>query len=85
METDTSSLTETQIDQILTQYRNGNITIGCAARMAGIPLREMIAIAAGKGIPFQYSLDDLKEDYAGGRKLMHLGLSIVHMRSFRNC
>ncbi len=62
MKTDASSLTEKQIDQILTQYRSENITIGYAARMAGIPLREMIAIAARKGIPFQYSLNDLKED-----------------------
>ncbi len=62
MKNNASFLTEKQIDQILTRYRSGKITIGCAARMVGIPLREMIAIAAGKGIPFQYSLDDLKED-----------------------
>ncbi len=62
MKIDASSLTEEQIYQILTQYRNGNITIGCAARIAGTPLRKMIAIAAGKGILFQYDLDDLKED-----------------------
>jgi len=51
------------IDYALTQYREGKITIGRAARMVGLPLREMIAIAAKKGIPFQYSLDDLKEDF----------------------
>jgi predicted HTH domain antitoxin len=66
METDASSLTEDQIDHILTQYHSGKITIGCAASIAGIPLWEMIAIAAGKGIPFQYSLDDLNEDMLAG-------------------
>ncbi len=69
MKTDASSLTEEQIDHILIQYRSGKITIGCAARMAGIPLREMIAIAAGKGIPFQYSLDDLNEDMLAAKNL----------------
>ncbi|SNQ59973.1 hypothetical protein [Candidatus Methanoperedens nitratireducens] len=39
------------------------------ARFAGIPLREMIAIAAGKGIPFQYSLDDLNEDMLSAESL----------------
>ena len=52
-----------QIDYALEQYKDGTITIGRAAQMAGVSLREMIAIAAKKGIPFQYSLDDLKEDF----------------------
>jgi len=46
------------IENALEQYRDGKITIGKAADMVGIPFREMIAIAAKKGIPFQYSLDD---------------------------
>jgi predicted HTH domain antitoxin len=37
--------------------------------MAGVPLREMIAIAAKKGIPFQYSLEDLKEDLQAAESL----------------
>jgi predicted HTH domain antitoxin len=37
--------------------------------MVGVPLREMIAIAAKKGIPFQYSLDDLEEDFRTAEKL----------------
>lgn len=69
MKTNASSLTKEHTDYILTQYCNGNITIGCAARIAGIPLREMIAIAAGKGIPFQYSLDDMKEDMLAAENL----------------
>jgi len=37
--------------------------------MVGIPLREMIAIAAKKGIPFQYSLDELMEDFQAAESL----------------
>lgn len=58
-----------QIDHALEQYKDGKITIGRAAQMAGVPLREMMAIAARKGIPFQYSLDDLKEDFQAAESL----------------
>ncbi len=58
-----------QIDHALEQYKDGKITIGRAAQMAGVPLREMIAHAARKGIPFQYSLDDLKEDFQAAESL----------------
>lgn len=51
------------IENALEQYRDGKITIGKAANVVGIPLREMIAIAAKKEIPFQYSFDDLQEDF----------------------
>ncbi len=57
------------IDHALAQYRDGKITIGRAAQIVGIPLREMIAIAASKGIPFQYSLDDLIEDFQAAENL----------------
>lgn len=57
------------VDPALKQYREGKITIGRAAEMAGVSLREMIAIAAKKGIPFQYSLDDLKEDFQAAESL----------------
>lgn len=60
--TDTSLPDERLIDHALKQYRNGNITLGRAAEIAGIPLREMMTIATKRGIPFQYSLDDLNED-----------------------
>lgn len=57
------------IENALEQYRDGKITIGKAANMVGIPIREMIAIATKKGIPFQYSLDDLEEDFRAAEKL----------------
>ena len=57
------------IEHALKEYVEGKITIGRAAQMAGIPLREMIALAAKKGIPLQYSLDDLKEDFHAAESL----------------
>lgn len=57
------------IDHVLLQYKQEKITIGRAAIMVGIPLREMIAIASTKGIPFQYSIDDLGEDNLAAEKL----------------
>ena len=55
-----NAVQEWLIDHVLTQYQQGKITIGRAARMVEIPLREMIAIASKKGIPFQYSIGDLR-------------------------
>ncbi len=60
---------EWMIDHALSQYRDGKITLGKAAKDVGLPLREMIAIAAKKGIPFQYGLDDLMEDFQSADNL----------------
>lgn len=57
------------IDNALAQYKDSKITIGRAAQIAGVSLREMIAIAAKKGIPFQYSLDELMEDFQAAENL----------------
>jgi predicted HTH domain antitoxin len=57
------------IDHVLTQYQQGKITIGRASIMVGIPMREMIAIASRKGIPFQYGLDDLREDFQAAESI----------------
>lgn len=64
-----NAVQEWMVDHVLTQYQQGKITIGRAARMVGVPLREMIAIASRKGIPFQYSLDDLREDFQAAENL----------------
>lgn len=63
------AIQEWMIEHALAQYKDGKITIGRAANIAGIPLREMIAIASKKGIPFQYGLDDLEEDFRAAEKL----------------
>jgi len=54
-----------KIKYALEQYSEGKITIWKAARMAGVSLRQMLDIAAKKGIPFQYTLEDLREDFRG--------------------
>jgi predicted HTH domain antitoxin len=54
-----------KIKYALEQYSDGKVTIWRAARMAGISLREMLNIAAKKGIPFQYTIEDLREDFRG--------------------
>lgn len=64
-----NAVEEWLVDHVLTQYQEGKITIGKAARLVGIPLREMIAIASKKRIPFQYSLDDLGEDFQTAENL----------------
>ncbi len=51
-----------KIKYALEQYSEGKVTIWRAARMAGVSLRQMLDIAAKKGIPFQYTLEDLRED-----------------------
>ena len=52
-----------KIKYALEQYSEGKITIWKAARMADVSLRQMLDIAAKKGIPFQYTLEDLREDF----------------------
>jgi predicted HTH domain antitoxin len=52
-----------KIKYALEQYSEGRITIWRAARMAGISLRQMLDIAAKKGIHFQYTIEDLREDF----------------------
>lgn len=59
---------ETRLEYALEKYRKGEITIGRAAEIAKIDLREMIVIAAKKGIHFQYSKEDLIEDFRAAKK-----------------
>lgn len=57
-----------KIEKSLEMYRKKEITIGKAAELAGVPLREMMSIAKKEEIPFQYSLSDLREDFRGAQK-----------------
>jgi predicted HTH domain antitoxin len=54
-----------KIKYALEEYSDGKITIWRAARMAGVSLRQMLDIAAKKGIPFQYTIEDLRTDFRG--------------------
>lgn len=46
----------------LEKYRQGEITLGRAGEIVGLPLRTMLLLAAQRGIPFQYSTRDLEKD-----------------------
>lgn len=43
-------------------YREGIVSLGKAAEIAGVSKWEMMEILASKGIPLQYSEEDLRED-----------------------
>ena len=57
------ALDEEKVGYALEKYKKGEITISKAAEIAKKDLREMMLITAKKGISFQYSLKDLKEDF----------------------
>ncbi len=54
---------EWRIERALKLYRDGKITLGKAARMADTSLRQMMKLASDRAIPFQYTPEDLQEDY----------------------
>ncbi len=58
-----TALEEKKIDFALQKYQEGEITLGKAAEIAGVPLRKMMQIVATRRIPFQYSLADLQKDF----------------------
>lgn len=59
----TDAIKKWQIEHALKQYKEGKITIGKAAKIAGVSLRQMIDLASERGVPFQYTIKDLQEDY----------------------
>jgi len=62
------ALEEKKIDYALEKFKKGEITIGRAAEIAKKDIREMMMVAAKKGIPFQYSLKELREDFEAVKK-----------------
>ena len=62
------ALEEETLDYALELYKKGEITLGRAGEIAGKHLREMMIIASKRGIPFQYSLKDLREDFEALKK-----------------
>jgi len=49
-------------------YRDGEITLWRAARMAKLSLREMMKLATEKGIEFRYTEKDMEEDIKAALK-----------------
>lgn len=56
------AIREWKIEKALHEYKEHKITIGKAAKIAGLTLREALALASAKGIPFQYTIKELQED-----------------------
>jgi len=68
-ETNIERILETGIHQIkieraLSRFKHGNISILNAARMAGVPLREMIVQASAHGIKPKYDEKMIEEETA---------------------
>ncbi len=62
------SLEEEKLAYVLHRYKNGEITIGKAAELVKKDLREMLFLASKRGIHFQYSLKELREDFEAAKK-----------------
>jgi len=62
------SLEEEKLAYALERYQRREITLGKAAELLGKDLREMMVIASGRGIPFQFSLKSLREDFQAAQK-----------------
>lgn len=62
------ALEEKEVEYALERYRKGEITIGKAAEITKKDIREMMLIAAKKGVSFQYSLKELREDFEAVKK-----------------
>jgi len=63
-----ASVAEWKKEYALKLYSQGRVTLWRAARLAEVTLREMMEIAAEKGIEFKYTLKDLDEDLAAALK-----------------
>ena len=57
------AIMERKIERAFEQYKEHKITIGKVAELTGLSLREVLSLASAKGIPFQYTLEDLQEDF----------------------
>ena len=55
-------LTQLKIEMALRRYREGGVSLGYAARLAGVPKREMILQARARGIMPRFSEQTLQEE-----------------------
>ncbi|MBM3232498.1 UPF0175 family protein [Candidatus Pacearchaeota archaeon] len=56
---------EKKIQEALILYSKGKISLGKAARVAGLSLWEMMEIVAERKIPMPYGIRELEEDLKG--------------------
>jgi len=62
------AIEEWERNRAIQLYRDGKTTLWRAARMANLSLREMMKLAAEKGIEFRYTEKDLEEDIEAALK-----------------
>lgn len=55
-------LKDYELEKALALLREGKITRAKAAELAGVSIYELIDLAAEKGIPLNYTKEDLEED-----------------------
>lgn len=57
------AIQEKMINYALLKYKNQEVTLWKAAKIARIPLSKLMIIAAQQKIPIQYYQEDLKDDF----------------------
>lgn len=62
------SIEEHKIDYALKRYKNKEISLWKAARIANIPLSRMLSVLKQKGIHFNYLEKDLEDDIKSADK-----------------
>ena len=50
-------------------YREGRISLGMAAEIAGLSLREFLCELRSRGVPLNYDLEELEHDLEAVRRL----------------
>lgn len=56
-----------RLDDAVSRYRDGQASLGAAAERAGLSLWRFLEVLDERGIPVNYSVDDLEADIAAVR------------------
>jgi len=56
------ALREMRIERAIEEYREGKCSLGYAAKIAGLSIRDFISELAKRNILLQYTIEDLEED-----------------------
>ena len=66
-----SGLTEAElrVELAVALYRENRLTLGQAARLAGVPQDAMLGVLARRQVPVHHDVEDLKQDLENLEKL----------------
>jgi predicted HTH domain antitoxin len=59
----TKAIAGWKLEKALTLYCGGKITLWKTAKIAGLPLWEMMDIVKERKVPFHYTYEDFREDF----------------------